>query len=63
MSAAVRVASRLLAERAGLHLSRGLQERLAACVQREAQAREEIPSATSPGWPPTRRPSSGCSTA
>ncbi|HEV8374257.1 MAG TPA: CheR family methyltransferase [Actinomycetota bacterium] len=43
MSAAVRVASRLLAERAGLHLSRGLQERLAACVQREAQARGEIP--------------------
>jgi len=43
VSAAVRVASRLLAERAGLHLSRGLQERLAACVQREAKAREEIP--------------------
>jgi chemotaxis methyl-accepting protein methylase len=43
VSAAVRAASRLLAERAGLHLSRGLHERLAACVQREAQAREEIP--------------------
>ena len=39
----MRVVSRLLAERAGLQLSRGLQERLATCVEREARACEETP--------------------
>jgi len=59
----VEVAARLLAERTGMQVTLGLEERLAACLDRAARAGGQTPARCAAGLAADPGPSSACSTA